>query len=75
MDFLEHAGKVRELLETEIVRDGFDRFAGNDAGVGFRQADVAHPVGNGHAVVLREAALEGAQRDVAEPCQFARAIV
>ena len=75
MDFLEDAGEMRKLLKRQVVGDGFDRFARNDASVGLGETNMPHPIGNGHAVVLREAPLEGAQGNMAETCQFARAVI
>ena len=72
--FLEDAGEVGKLLEAEVVSDGFDRFAGDDAGVSLGEANLAHPIGNGHSVVGGESALQGAEGNVAETCEFARAL-
>ena len=73
--FFEDARKVRKLFETEVVGDRFDRFAGDHAGISLGETDLAHPVRDGHVVVRSEAALQGAQRDVAEASQFAGAVI
>ena len=75
MHFFEDARKVRKLFETEVVGDRFDRFAGDHAGISLGETDLAHPVRDGHVVVRSEAALQGAQRDVAEASQFAGAVI
>jgi len=75
MHFFEDARKVRKLFKAEVVSDRFDGFAGDHAGVSLGEADLAHPVGDGHVVVRSEAALQGAQRNMAEASQFAGAVI
>ena len=75
MHFFEDARKVGKLFKAEVVSDRFDRFAGDHAGISLGEADLAHPVRDGHVVVRSEAALQGAQRNVAEASQFAGAVI
>lgn len=64
-----------KLLESQVVRDCFNRLAGNDPSVGLGKPDLPHPVGNGHSVILGEPPLQGAERNVAEAGEFAWAVI